>query len=613
MEKLAFILTAMILLLGAEETPLWAETELPATLQELTDKAYHYYSERKTDKFFESTDKIKDATEFTEYQETYYRACSYEAIYMFEYVDRKKGVAMSHAIYHHAKETRSDIGMYFATFTLGSIRELSGNNDMAEKSFKQALELKTKYLPDESAAPCYLGLCEIALRQKDYAKVQENARKALNEPKAIPMNQITAWSYKCLVRYNLHDSLGFEEAYAERDRLMSKYGGQGGLFGRLLSVYQAKNRKQWQLALERTDELIHLQNKCAQKASIYEHMGNLKQALYWQKQLHQVMDSIQSSEARSQMIEFDTELTLTYAENGAKEQQLANERLMLWAGSIIATLIIAALALFTWRRNKYVKHLQEIHMKLEEAYNKLEVTTKAKERIESDLRIARDIQMRMLPQVFPHRNDVDIYAMMTPAKEVGGDLYCYSLIDDSLYFCVGDASGKGVPAALFMAEVTRMFRTLVEGRLMPNIIATRLNHALVENNEQGMFVTMFIGLIALKSGLMEYCNAGHNPPLLNGEYMQVNSNAPIGLWAEVMYQEEQVEDMHGKTLFVYTDGINEAENNRQEQFGEGRLRALLQHNLGDPRQTSEIIHKAVEDFVGDAEPSDDLTKLCIKM
>ena len=219
----------------------------------------------------------------------------------------------------------------------------------------------------------------------------------------------------------------------------------------------------------------------------------------------------------------------------------------------------------------------------------------------------------MLPRVFPRRRDVDIYAMMTPAKEVGGDLYAYALIDDQLYFCVGDVSGKGVPAALFMAEVTRMFRTLVDGLLLPDAIATRLNHALAEDNEQGMFVTMFIGLINLKTGHMEYCNAGHNPPLLDGEFMKMESNAPIGLWPELDYAGEEVVDMHGKTLFIYTDGINEAENEEREQFGDDRLKALLQKDLGDARQTSEAIHKAVEDFVGGAEPSDDLTKMCIKM
>ena len=613
MKRFACLISLVLLLLTAGVSSLLAESDLPPKLQKLTDDAYGYFSSRQTDKFFETIDKVKEATEFSGFQQTYYRACSYEAIYMFEYVDRKKGVELSHDIYRHAKESNSNIGMYYATFTLGSIRERSGNNDMAEKSFLQALELSEKYLPDESAAPCYLGLCEIALRKKDYEKVQQNARKALDEPKVIPMNQITAWSYKCLVRYNQHDSLGFEEAYAERARLMEKYGGQGGIFGELLSVYQAKNRKQWELALQRTDKLIHMHNRCAQRASIYEHMGDFKQALYWQKKTREVMDSIQSSEARSQMIDFDTELSLTYAENDAKEKALANEKLLLTAVGIIAAVIIAFLLFFAWRRNTHMKRLEVVHNKLQDAYDKLEVTTKAKERIESELRIARDIQMHMLPHVFPRRNDVDIYAMMTPAKEVGGDLYCYTLVDDLLYFCVGDVSGKGVPAALFMAEVTRMFRTLVEGKLKPNVIATRLNHALVENNDQGMFVTMFIGLIDLKSGHMEYCNAGHNPPLLDGEYMKVNSNAPIGLWSEVKYQEEVVDDMHGKTLFVYTDGINEAENIRQEQFGENRLQALLRENKGDARQISETIHKAVEDFVGDAEPSDDLTKLCIKM
>ena len=313
------------------------------------------------------------------------------------------------------------------------------------------------------------------------------------------------------------------------------------------------------------------------------------------------------------MTEFDTELSISYAENEIKEQQLANDRLLLTAGGAIATVVIAFLAFIAYRRSKNTKHLQNINKQLQEAYDQLEVTTKAKERIESELRIAREIQKRMLPHVFPKRKDIDIYAMMTPAKEVGGDLYGYALIDDQLYFCVGDVSGKGVPAALYMAEVTRMFRTLVDGRLTPDNIATRLNHALVEDNEQGMFVTMFIGLIDLKTGRMEFCNAGHNPPLLNGEYMKIEANAPIGLWPEVEFEGEKVDDMHGKTLFVYTDGISEAENINKEQFGDKRLQELLQKDWGDARQISETIHKAVEEFVGEAEPSDDLTKMCIKM
>ena len=628
MKKVACLLLLTLLL----QTPCWAggesvqllnersealategRQELPPEIQKLTDEAFHYYSARQTDKYFATVQQVKKATEKTGYEETYYRMCSYEALYMFEYVDRQEGVRLAHAIYHHAREHKSNIGMYFATFTLGTIRQESGNMGLAEKSYLQALKLKEKYLSEESAAPCYLGLCEVALHRKSYDEVLENARKALDEPGIIPMNQITAWSYKCLARYNQGDSLGFEEAYQQRAQLIAKHGGQGGLFGELLNVYQAKNRKQWQLALQRTEKLIHMQNKYAQKASIYEHMGNWKQALYWQKRTRSVIDSIQSSEARSQMNEFDTELSITYAENEVKEKKLANDRLMILAGGLIAAIIITFLSIFAYRRKKQNKHLKSINLKLQQAYDVLEKTTKAKERIESELRIAREIQKRMLPHVFPKRKDIDLYAMMTPAREVGGDFYGYALIDEMLYFCVGDVSGKGVPAALYMAEVTRMFRTLVDGKLTPDSIANRLNRVLSEDNEQGMFVTMFIGLINLTTGHMEYCNAGHNPPLLDGEYMKMEPNAPIGLWPELKFEGEEVDSMRGKTLFVYTDGINEAENINQEQFGDDRLKALLQQDLGDARETSETIHRVVEEFVGDAEPSDDLTKMCIKM
>ena len=120
-----------------------------------------------------------------------------------------------------------------------------------------------------------------------------------------------------------------------------------------------------------------------------------------------------------------------------------------------------------------------------------------------------------------------------------------------------------------------MFRTLVDGHLTPDKIATRLNHALVEDNDQSMFVTMFIGLIDLKSGHMSFCNAGHNPPLLDGEFMEMEANAPIGLWPELQFQSEEVGDMHGKTLFVYTDGINEAENIHKEQFGKRGAKVIF--------------------------------------
>ena len=293
--------------------------------------------------------------------------------------------------------------------------------------------------------------------------------------------------------------------------------------------------------------------------------------------------------------------------------------------SMLATLalVLIFLVIYMLIRHKAARKLEDAHTKLEDAhsklqaaYDQLESTTKAKERIESELRIARDIQMSMVPNIFPHREGLDIYALMTPAKEVGGDLYCYLLQGDELYFCVGDVSGKGVPASLFMAQATRLFRTLASQHMMPAEIATRMNNALTENNEQGMFVTMFIGLAHLDSGRLDYCNAGHNPPIIgcNGQnsYMEMEPNAPIGLWPELDFVGEAIDDIRGRLLLVYTDGLNEAENRQQERFGDDHLLDILnQRHFDTAQQLIELLDKEVAKHRDGAEPNDDLTMLCI--
>ena len=195
-------------------------------------------------------------------------------------------------------------------------------------------------------------------------------------------------------------------------------------------------------------------------------------------------------------------------------------------------------------------------------YNQLEETTSAKERMESELRIARDIQMSMVPSVFPNVEGLDMYASMTPAKEVGGDLYNFLWKGDMLYFCIGDVSGKGVPASLFMTLATRGFLTLASTGRTPAEIATRLNAELSESNEMGMFVTMFICMYDLKQGRLEYCNAGHNPPIIGnaeGQYAFLDvkeANAPIGLWPDLEYVGEEMDLPSGGIMLLYTDGLN---------------------------------------------------------
>ena len=316
------------------------------------------------------------------------------------------------------------------------------------------------------------------------------------------------------------------------------------------------------------------------------------------------------------------ELATIYDTN-QKEAQIAKQRsdmtrLQLISSLVALSLVVIFLGLYTYHKRKSTRRLAAAHEKLQHAYDKLEETTAAKERIESERRIARDIQMSMVPNIFPDREGLDIYASVAPAKEVGGDLYGYLLQGDELYVCVGDVSGKGVPASLFMAQATRLFRILAAQHMMPAEIATRMNDVLTEDNEQGMFVTLFIAMVDLKGGRMEYCNAGHNPPIVgNGNdvrFLDVLPNAPIGLWPGLKFEGESIEDVRGMRLFVYSDGLNEAENLEKEQFGDERLLEILQSNtFENAHQVVEFLKEEVTKHRNGAEPNDDLTMLSLRL
>ena len=255
--------------------------------------------------------------------------------------------------------------------------------------------------------------------------------------------------------------------------------------------------------------------------------------------------------------------------------------------------------------------------------DELKVTTANKERIEGELRIAHDIQMAMVPNVFPpfpERKELDLYALMSPAREVGGDLYDYFLLDDKLYFCIGDVSGKGIPASLFMAITQSMFRLMGNQGFSPSEIARRLNDTISENNDRLMFVTAFIGKLDLRTGRMEYCSCGHNPPVLiagDGSapaYLDCLPNTPLGVSSGWEYAEQVVKDLRGSVLFLYTDGLNEAENRDHVEFGMDRIVEVLgEVSSSSAEAILGRMRSAVAAHVGSAEPSDDLTMLCIRL
>ena len=241
-----------------------------------------------------------------------------------------------------------------------------------------------------------------------------------------------------------------------------------------------------------------------------------------------------------------------------------------------------------------------------------------KERMESELRIAHDIQTKMVPGEFPHIEGLDMYASMMPAKEVGGDLYDYLLNGQYLYFCLGDVSGKGVPAALFMTQAVRLFRAIAKQKVSPAEVATRINNELSENNEQGMFVTMFIGCLDMATGHLDFCNCGHNPPAIvesgrKCRFLQMEPNFPLGILPGMAFTGEEIESVRGDMLFIYSDGLNEAENRQQEQFGDTRLLDILgSKGWNSAREVVESLKTEVKAHRDGAEPNDDLSMLCLK-
>lgn len=239
-----------------------------------------------------------------------------------------------------------------------------------------------------------------------------------------------------------------------------------------------------------------------------------------------------------------------------------------------------------------------------------------KERMEGELRIASRIQMSMVPdslKSFPERHDLDMAATIIPAKVVGGDFYDYFIRDEKLFFCIGDVSGKGVPASLVMAVTRTMFRAVSSHEDSPERIVQNMNDSMADMNENDMFVTFFLGVLDLTNGHLGYCNAGHNPPRALTDHifgLPVRPNLPLGIMQGFPFVGQEMDLIYDDALFLYTDGLTEAENRARELFGEARLDAAL-HGRKSAMDHLRNMQRKVDEFVGDAQQSDDLTMLFI--
>lgn len=233
--------------------------------------------------------------------------------------------------------------------------------------------------------------------------------------------------------------------------------------------------------------------------------------------------------------------------------------------------------------------------------------------VDRELTIAHDIQMGLLPQSFPEHSDIDLYATQTPARDVGGDLYDYFVHKGRLVFCIGDVSGKGVPAALLMAVMRAMFRSEARRACSAAEIVGTMNRNLSEEYAGGDFVTMFVGILDLASGHLDYCNAGHEAPLLSGQPLPVLPNLPVGALADWTYEGQQEQLQSGDMLFLSTDGLSEAKNAADEQFGRKHVLQLANdHRSLAAKPLIELMMSEVSSHTGDALQSDDITMLAVR-
>jgi sigma-B regulation protein RsbU (phosphoserine phosphatase) len=268
------------------------------------------------------------------------------------------------------------------------------------------------------------------------------------------------------------------------------------------------------------------------------------------------------------------------------------------------------------------RSFENMRVALIEYISNLAETTAAKERIESELKIARTIQMSFLPKQFPpfpDKEQFEIFATLEPAREVGGDLYDFFLLDeDHLFFSIGDVSDKGVPAALFMAVTKTLMKGIAGQGIEPSEILSRVNVELCKDNESMMFVTVFCGILNFRIGELVFSNAGHNPPLIirsekPPDWLTIPKGVFLGVEEDAVYKNERITLNIGDTLLLYTDGVTEAMDKAKNIYSDARLKTVVEEKrVRSPEVLIEKVMQSVKTFIGEEPQSDDITLLALQ-
>ncbi len=512
-----------------------AETskELEEAIAKCKKEASALFDTNETEAYTKLANRLMELCLEANNEELYYKAWSNLATFTSRQ-NPQKGLKVADEMRDYAKKHDSKYGFVMALYTQANLSVKVGMADRAVELCKQAIEYKNQYLPEINCTHIYWMLAKIYLVKHQRKNAIDALNRCLKEPNLTSYERMNVLAYKCEAAFcdEPVDTPFFTINYTELQRLMKETGMTSEFF-KSQDIHYADVTGQYdkmlELAHQKPSKILRYEN--IYKA--YMKMGRWKEALDTMHLYVFARDSIRTDETRKQIEMSSLELEAARAENEAQTLRMEKQQLTFGGVAVGVLALVIFFGLYLWSRHRAAMRLAEVKAE--------------QERIQSELRIARDIQMSMVPAVFPKLEGLDMSAFMNPAKEVGGDLYGYLLQGDKLYFAVGDVSGKGVPASLFMAQATRLFQTLAKQGMMPAEICTRMNDALAgDDNVNGMFITFWLGLVDLKTGHLNYCNAGHNPPVIgggdsHGDFLDMIPNAPIGLWPELVYEGEEID------------------------------------------------------------------------
>ena len=533
--------------------------------------------------------------------------------YVLDNVSTKKAIDMIGEMRDYADRHDSKYGFFMVTYLSAHVARDMGMSERAEELMLQSIDYKKRNLPQmKPKIQVYYFLTHIYNDRNQGEKAIQALDNALKHSAWSSEDRIALLSLKCDAVAGIEplDTARFMDYYEQMHDAVRENHYEGDV-NTSAECHHAEFTHDYQRLLDLAEKITNKAERLMFKIAAYDGLGRNQEAID-SFRVYKAWTDKQYNEEMRKLTEMNAlELEVARAENETSTLQLHHQRLILVTIVCGLLLIAVFLSAYLYRRQLQMRQLKQ-------AYDRLEEVTIQKERIESELRIAHDIQMKMVPNVFPTRPDIDIYASMIPAKEMCGDLYDFFVRNDQLYFCIGDVTGKGVPAALFMTVTKNLFRAYASNESTPDYIVSQMNHNLTEDNKSHMFVTLFVGILDLTSGLLRYCNAGHEDPIIvNREthLLPINRIFPVGAVAGTPYQTQAIVMEPQTTIFLYTDGVTEAMTADKKMFGRQQIldeiNRAIQAGQVAPKALIERMTAAVQAFVGDTEQSDDLTMLAI--